>query len=52
MSEGAQFTHARMTRFEPPLAAPRDKIWSVLTDTSRLPGWYGEACSSHASAAR
>ena len=41
MSEGAQFTHAHMTRFERPLAAPRDKVCAVLTDTNRLPGWYG-----------
>ena len=42
MSPDAQFTHAHMTRFERPLPAARDKVWSVLTDTSRLPGWYGE----------
>src|SRR5260221_12083027 len=42
MSEGAQFTHAHMTRFERPLPAARDMVWLVLTDTSRLPGWYGE----------
>jgi uncharacterized protein YndB with AHSA1/START domain len=42
MTRDAQFTHAHMTRFERPLAAARDKVWPVLTDTSRLPGWYGE----------
>jgi uncharacterized protein YndB with AHSA1/START domain len=42
MNKGAQFTHARMTRFERPLPAARDKVWSMLTETSRLPGWYGE----------
>jgi len=42
MSRNAQFTHAHMTRFERPLPAARDKVWAVLTDTSRLPGWYGE----------
>jgi uncharacterized protein YndB with AHSA1/START domain len=42
MSRDAQFAHAHMTRFDWPLPAARDKVWSVLTDTSRLPGWYGE----------
>ena len=42
MSQDAQFTHAHMVRFDWPLPAARDKVWLVLTDTSRLPGWYGE----------
>jgi uncharacterized protein YndB with AHSA1/START domain len=42
MSHDAQFTHAHMLRFDWPLPAARDKVWSVLTDTSALPGWYGE----------
>ena len=42
MSHDAQFTHAHMVRFDWPLPAVRDKVWLVLTDTSRLPGWYGE----------
>jgi uncharacterized protein YndB with AHSA1/START domain len=42
MTSDAQFTNAHMTRFERPLPAARDKVWEVLTDTSRLPGWYGE----------
>ena len=42
MTSDAQFTHAHMTRFVRPLSASRDKVWLTLTDTSRLPGWYGE----------
>ena len=41
MTGDAQFTHAHMTRFERPIPAARDKVWSVLTDTRLLPGWYG-----------
>ncbi len=42
MSHDAQFTHAHMVRFERHLDAPSPEIWAVLTDTERLPGWYGE----------
>jgi uncharacterized protein YndB with AHSA1/START domain len=42
MSPDAQFTHAHMVRFERPLPAPREKVWDVLTNTARLPGWYGD----------
>ncbi len=31
-----------MVRFERTIHAASDAIWSVLTDTQRLPGWYGE----------
>ena len=31
-----------MVRFERTIHASSDAIWSVLTDTERLPGWYGE----------
>jgi uncharacterized protein YndB with AHSA1/START domain len=31
-----------MVRFERTIHASSDAIWSVLTDTKRLPGWYGE----------
>jgi uncharacterized protein YndB with AHSA1/START domain len=42
MSEGAQFTHAHMVRFERLLPGPVERAWQILTETSRLPGWYGE----------
>lgn len=41
MSHDAHFTHAHMVRFDRPLAAPPKKVWAVLTDFARLPGWYG-----------
>lgn len=41
MSHDAQFTHAHMVRFDWPLAATPDVVWAVLTDTKRLPAWYG-----------
>jgi len=31
-----------MVRFERAIHAPPDALWAVLTDTRRLPGWYGE----------
>ena len=31
-----------MVRFVRTIHAPSDAIWSVLTDTGRLPSWYGE----------
>ena len=41
MSEDAQFTHAHMVRFERCVRTSR-AVWRMLTDTRRLPGWYGE----------
>ena len=41
MSHDAHFTHAHMVRFDWPLAAPPAEVWAVLTDVTRLPGWYG-----------
>lgn len=41
MTADAQFTHAHMVRFERTIDAAPAAIWAVLTDTARLPGWYG-----------
>jgi uncharacterized protein YndB with AHSA1/START domain len=41
-NRNAQFLEANMVRFERTIDASQDAIWSVLTDTQRLPGWYGE----------
>jgi uncharacterized protein YndB with AHSA1/START domain len=41
MTEDAQFTHAHMVRFDRLLQGSIEKVWAVLTDTGRLPGWYG-----------
>ena len=42
MSDGAQFTHAHMVRFERHLPGPAAQAWGYLADPSRLPGWYGD----------
>ena len=42
MSHDAQFTHAHMVRFDWPLVGTPDTVWAVLTDTKRLPAWYGD----------
>jgi uncharacterized protein YndB with AHSA1/START domain len=41
MSHDAQFTHAPMVRFDRRIDASPEAIWAVLTETVRLPGWYG-----------
>ncbi|MFI5033879.1 MAG: SRPBCC domain-containing protein [Reyranellales bacterium] len=41
-SPDAQFTQANMVRFERTIHAASDAIWSMLVDTSCLPGWYGK----------
>lgn len=41
MSDDAQFTHAHMVRFERCLPGPPSQAWGFLTETARLPGWYG-----------
>ena len=42
MTGDAQFTHAHMVRFERALTAPTERLWRLLTDTTALPGWYGQ----------
>jgi uncharacterized protein YndB with AHSA1/START domain len=42
MTADAQFTHAHMVRFERTIDAGPEAIWAVLTETDRLPGWYGK----------
>lgn len=41
MTADAQFTHAHMVRFERTIDTGPETLWAVLTDTTRLPGWYG-----------
>ena len=36
-----------MVRFVRMIHASSDAIWPVLTDTARLPGWYGEGQIEH-----
>jgi uncharacterized protein YndB with AHSA1/START domain len=42
MSDRARFLQANMVRFQRTVAASARQIWDVLTDTGRLPQWYGE----------
>lgn len=42
MSDGAQFTHAHMVRFERHLPGPPSQAWRYLADTGHLPEWYGD----------
>ena len=42
MTEGARFIQSNTTRFERPLAGPRENVWALLTTPALLPGWYGE----------
>lgn len=42
MTGDAQFTHAHMVRFDRLLPGPADNVWAVLTETRRLPNWYGD----------
>ena len=41
MSPDAQFSHAHMVRFDRLLPGPIERVWAALTDTARLPAWYG-----------
>jgi uncharacterized protein YndB with AHSA1/START domain len=43
MTADAQFTHAHMVRFERTIDASPEAVWAVLTDTARLPDWYGNS---------
>lgn len=42
MSELGQLKAAAMVRFERLLPGPVERVWSYLTDTALLPGWFGE----------
>jgi uncharacterized protein YndB with AHSA1/START domain len=43
MNDDAQFGQAPMVRFERLLPGPIERVWEFLVDTSRLPGWFGDA---------
>lgn len=42
MSDGAQFTHAHMVRFERHLPCTPAQAWAYLAEPGHLPGWYGD----------
>jgi uncharacterized protein YndB with AHSA1/START domain len=42
MSSNGQFQKAPMVRFERTLPGPIERVWEFLTNTGRLPAWFGE----------
>lgn len=42
MTENGHLTKAAMVRFERLLPGPIERVWEFLTDTSRLPEWFGD----------
>ncbi len=50
MSDGAQFTHAHMVRFERPLPGPPSQAWGFLADPAACPAGMATAASSRGSA--
>jgi uncharacterized protein YndB with AHSA1/START domain len=41
MSDPGQMGTAATVRFERALPGPIERVWAFLTDTARLPGWFG-----------
>jgi uncharacterized protein YndB with AHSA1/START domain len=42
MSVDGQFQKAPMVRFERTLPGPIERVWEFLTNTERLPAWFGQ----------
>jgi uncharacterized protein YndB with AHSA1/START domain len=42
MIDDAQFKRQPMVQFERVFPGPMERIWDFLTDTQRLPGWFGD----------
>ena len=42
MTEDGHLTKAAMVRFERLLPGPIERVWEFLTDTRRLPEWFGD----------
>jgi uncharacterized protein YndB with AHSA1/START domain len=42
MSDPGRMETAAMVRFERSLPGPIERVWEFLTDTTRLPGWFGK----------
>jgi len=51
MNLDGQLEKVAMVEFERMLPGPIERVWAFLTDTGKLPGWYGEAASSRVPAA-
>jgi uncharacterized protein YndB with AHSA1/START domain len=42
MSDDGRLSKVPMVRFERLLPGPVERVWQFLTDTARLPGWFGD----------
>src|SRR5579872_126540 len=42
MSSDGVFKRVAMVEFERTLPGPIERVWEFLTDTAKLPGWFGE----------
>jgi uncharacterized protein YndB with AHSA1/START domain len=42
VTDKAEMTRVPAVRFERMLPGPMERIWDFLSDTDRLPAWYGE----------
>jgi uncharacterized protein YndB with AHSA1/START domain len=42
MNPDGQLKRAAMVQFERILPGPIERVWTFLTDASKLPGWFGE----------
>jgi uncharacterized protein YndB with AHSA1/START domain len=42
MSPDGQLKRVAMVQFERILPGPIERVWTFLTDASKLPGWFGE----------
>jgi uncharacterized protein YndB with AHSA1/START domain len=42
MNPNVQFKRVAMVEFERVLPGPTERVWEFLTDTKKLPGWFGD----------
>jgi uncharacterized protein YndB with AHSA1/START domain len=42
MSDDGELKRVAMVQFERILPGPIERVWEYLTDTGKLPGWFGE----------
>lgn len=42
MSQDGQLKRVAMVQFDRLLPGPIERVWAFLTDTKKLPGWFGE----------
>jgi hypothetical protein len=46
MNPDGQLKRVAMVQFERILPGPIERVWSFLTDTKQLPGWFGEGTNA------